>query len=213
MDITWYGQACFRVKGKQATLVLDPFSPSFTGLKLPKLSADAVTISHPHEDHNFKEGIVESNPVVVAGPGEYEIKGIAITGVATFHDDKHGEERGRNTVYQCLIDNVSIVHLGDIGHTLTKEQMSAISSCDILMVPVGGVYTIDASAAAEVIAQLEPSIVLPMHYKIEGLKFPLDPIEKFLKVVGKDTNETSPKLTITKEKLPSEVEVVVLQKQ
>lgn len=213
MDITWYGQACFRVKGMLATVVFDAFNPQFTGLKLPKLSADVVTISHGHEDHNYKEGVVEGNPVVISGPGEYEVKGVSIVGIQTFHDAKGGVERGKNTVYQCVVDNVSIVHLGDIGHVLTKEQLSAITSCDILMVPVGGVYTVDAQEASELISQLEPSIVLPMHYKIEGLKFPLDPLDKFLKEVGSETAQKMTKLAITKDKLPSEVEVVILEKQ
>lgn len=213
MDITWYGQACFRVKGKQATIVLDPFSPSFTGLKLPKLTADIVTISHAHEDHNYKEGIFDGNPVVIAGPGEYEVKGVTVTGIQTYHDANQGAERGKNTLYQCVIDTIGIVHVGDLGHVLTKEQVSQIDTCDIVMIPVGGVYTIDAATASEVISQLEPSIVLPMHYRIDGLKFPLDPLEKFLKEIGKEPGEATSKLTITKDKLPQEVAIVVLEKQ
>lgn len=213
MDITWYGQACFKLKGKQASLVFDPFSPEFTGLKLPKLSAEATVITHAHEDHNFAQGVAEGDPIVIAGPGEYEVKGMTINGVATFHDEVQGQERGKNTVYQVIIDGVSVVHLGDLGHTLSKEQVAAIGVCNILMVPVGGVYTIDAAQAAEVVSQLEPQIVLPMHYKLPSLKFDLDPIDKFLKEVGKEDSKPVAKLTITKEKLPKEIEIVVLEKQ
>lgn len=213
MDITWYGQACFKLKGKQASLVFDPFSPEFTGLKLPKLSAEATVITHAHEDHNFAQGVAEGDPIVIAGPGEYEVKGMTINGVATFHDEVQGQECGKNTVYQVIIDGVSVVHLGDLGHTLSKEQVAAIGVCNILMVPVGGVYTIDAAQAAEVVSQLEPQIVLPMHYKLPSLKFDLDPIDKFLKEVGKEDSKPVAKLTITKEKLPKEIEIVVLEKQ
>lgn len=220
MDITWYGQACFKVKGKNASLIFDPFSPGYVGLRLPKLSADAVVVSHNHQDHNYTEGVIGSDsdgsqyePVVIAGPGEYEVKGITIVGIKTFHDKANGEERGKNTVYQATIDGVSIVHLGDLGHVLTKEQVAQIGVCDILMVPVGSVYTIDAAEAAENMTLLEPSIILPMHYKVPGLKFELDPAEKFLKEVGKEDAVAQPKLTITKEKLPDEPQVVVLEKQ
>ncbi len=212
MDITWYGQACFRIKGKTATLVIDPYDPTFTGLKLGKLSADMVLVTHGHEDHN-NTAIVEGEPVVIAGPGEYEVKGVTVSGIATFHDSQEGAERGKNTVYHCDIDGVSVVHLGDIGHTLTKEQVAAISPCDILMLPVGGTYTIAADQAQEVVTQLEPAIVIPMHYKIAGLKFELDPLEKFLKEAGAEGATPQPKLTVTKDKLPVESEVVVLQKQ
>lgn len=213
MDITWYGQSCFKVKGKSASAVFDPFDPAVVGLKLPKLAADVVLVTHQHPDHNFVAGVAEGNPILIEGPGEYEVKGITVSGVSVFHDEVEGKERGKNTIYQCMIDGISIVHCGDLGHTLSKEQIEAIGVCHILMIPVGGVYTIDAAAAAEVVNQLEPLIILPMHYKIEGLKFDLEPVDKFLKEIGKEEKELQPKLTITKDKLPDEVQVVVLQKQ
>lgn len=214
MDITWYGQACFKIKGKTAVLVLDPFDPAFTGLKLLKLGqTDTVLVTHDHGDHNYVQAITESSPVIISGPGEYEVKSVTITGVSSFHDSKNGQERGKNTIYHITIDGVSIVHLGDLGHVLTKEQVAQIGGCDILLVPVGGVYTIDAAEAAENITLLEASIVIPMHYKIDGLKFELDPLDKFLKEVGKEEIKPQPKLTITKDKLPQETEVIVLEKQ
>lgn len=213
MDITWYGQACFKIKGKTASVVIDPFTPEKAGIKLPKLAADVVLVTHNHEDHNYTQAVTEGEPVIIAGPGEYEVKGCTIVGVQTFHDPNQGQERGKNTVYQITVDGVSIVHLGDLGHTLTKDQVSAIGVCDIVMVPVGGNYTIEASEAAEVVTQLEPSIIIPMHYAIDGLKYELAPLQKFLKEIGKEDAQPVAKLTITKDKLPDEPAVVVLEKQ
>jgi L-ascorbate metabolism protein UlaG (beta-lactamase superfamily) len=212
MDITWFGQSCFRLKGKTTTLVIDPFSPEAIGVKLPKdISAPLVLSSHSHPDHNSFEQVKETL-LIATGPGEYEYGGVMVTGVKTFHDDQNGAERGTNTVYHILIDGINIVHLGDLGHLLTEEQVSEIGSCDIVMIPVGGLFTIDAGLAAKVVAQLEARIVIPMHYKIEGLKFDLAPVEEFLKEMGAESVEPLPKLTITRDKLPDETQVVVLSK-
>lgn len=213
MEITWLGQACFKIKGKNASVVVDPFDPDFTGLKLPKnLDADVVLISHSHKDHSFAQGVL-GNPLVISGPGEYEIKRVAITGVSVFHDINLGSERGKNTVYNLNIDGVSIVHLGDLGHVLTEDQVQEIGQCDILLVPVGGVYTIDAKTAVEVVSQLEPKIVIPMHYgNIPGLKFPLEGVEAFLKESGVENITSQPKFVVGKEKLPDEMQTVLLSK-
>lgn len=213
MDIYWYGQACFKLKGKTASAVIDPFSPEAVGLKLPKdLEANVVLQSHDHPDHN-NIAIVGGNPMPFYGPGEYEVKGIAVTGVASFHDTTDGSERGKNTIFHVSIDGLNIVHLGDLGQAkLTEQQIALLGQVDILLIPVGGVFTIDASQAVEIIAQLEPKIIIPMHYFVEGLKFELDPVEKFLKQMGAEAVQPVPKLTITKDKLPEETEVVVLSR-
>lgn len=213
MDIYWYGQACFKIKGKNATVVIDPFDPDFTGLKLPKdLIADIALKSHEHKDHSNLEG-VGGNPVNIAGPGEYEVKGVAIIGVGTDHDKAEGKERGKNTVYNLEVDGLNIVHLGDLGHVLTQDQVEEIGGCDILMVPVGSVYTIDAEDATQIVSQLEPKIIIPMHYGgVPGLKFPLEPVDNFLKEMGAENTQPQLKLTITKDKLPDEAQVMVLNK-
>lgn len=212
MDIYWYGQACFKIKGKQTSIIVDPFDPEKVGLKLPKdMEATIVAKTHDHPDHN-NLAAVTGDPVQVIGPGEYEIAGVAVTGVQTDHDTQNGAERGRNTVYNFQIDGLNIVHLGDLGTTLTQDQIEAIGQCDLLMIPVGGVYTIDSKVASEVVSQLEPRIVIPMHYKLPGLKFELDEVDGFLKERGVENPQPQPKLTITKEKLPAEMQVVVLNK-
>lgn len=210
MDIYWFGQACFKIKGKNTTIIIDPFDPDFTGLKLPKdLEADIAIASHEHKDHSNLDAVL-GNPVKITGPGEYEIKGVTISGIAVFHDQKLGTERGKNTVYHLEVDGLNIVHLGDLGHLLSEQQVESIGSTDILMVPVGGTYTIDAKDAAEVVAQLEPPITIPMHYQTAGLKFPLDSVDPFLKEMGVENLQPTNKLTVTRDKLPDEPQVVLL---
>lgn len=215
VDITWYGQACFRVKGKNASLVVDPFDSQFTGLKAPKLDANIVCITHNHKDHNEVGqvvGVDGQKPFAIYGPGEYEISGININGVASFHDDKDGAERGKNTIYQVTIDDITIVHLGDLGQKkLSQSQIETLSGCDVLLIPVGGVFTIEAKDAPDIITSLEPKIVVPMHYKVEGLKFELAAVGEFLKQMGKENVEKVSKLSVSRERLPEELEVVVLE--
>lgn len=216
MDIYWYGQACFKLKGKEGSLIIDPFDPKI-GLKLPKdLEGDMVLVTHPHEDHNNSGAVVtptSGKPMVFSGPGEYEVKGMVVTGIQSFHDNSKGSERGLNTIFHVLMDGLNIVHLGDLGQTqLTEEQIQLISQTDILMIPVGGVYTITSKEAAQIVAQLEPRIIIPMHYKLDGLVVDLEGVDGFLKEMGAEGVEPANKLTITKDKLPDEPQVVVLNK-
>lgn len=215
MEITSLGHASFKIRGKQATLVTDPYDPSLVGLKFPRnIEADIVTVSHDHPDHNYVTA-VSGQPFVIRGPGEYEVKGVAMVGIATFHDEAGGGKRGRNTLYRIDIDGVSLVHLGDLGHKLTSEQLDALDGVDILLTPVGGFYTIDAGVAAQIVGDLEPKIVIPMHYNRAGLNQDgfgeLQPVSAFLKEIGKEGVAPQPKLTISKDKLPTELQVIVLE--
>ena len=218
VDIWWYGQACFRVKGKNATVVFDPYESNFTGLGNLKLDANIVCISHDHNDHNNAAVVApaedEQAPFVISGPGEYEKVGVNIVGIKSFHDDNEGAQRGLNTIYQATIDEINIVHLGDLGQKkLSQEQVEELSSCDVLLIPVGSIYTISGKDAGNIIAQIEPKIIIPMHYKIDGLKFDLDTVDTFLSSMGKEKLESVPKLSVSFERLPEEPEVVLLQKQ
>lgn len=217
MDIYWLGHACIKLKGKNATVLIDPYDPEMTGLKLPKdMSADMILVTHDHQDHNFTSvttGTAEQKPMVFSEPGEYEVAGAVALGIASFHDDTNGSERGVNTIFQLMFDRLNLVHLGDLGqHELTETQIAQIGEVDILFIPVGGKYTIDSKAAANIISQLEPKIIIPIHYKIEGLKFELDGVENFLKEMGAEGVIAKPKLSITKDKLPEEPQVIVLAK-
>ncbi|OGD88603.1 hypothetical protein A3D81_00920 [Candidatus Curtissbacteria bacterium RIFCSPHIGHO2_02_FULL_40_17] len=217
VDIWWYGQACFRIKGKSACIVCDPYDPGFTGLSPLKLEADIITVSHQHQDHNATSAVKTAegkDPFVIAGPGEYEISKVNIVGIDSFHDDSGGSARGKNTIYLINIDDVNIVHLGDLGQKkLSQEQVEQLSSCDVLLIPAGGVYTISAKEAPDIIAQIEPKIVVPMHYKVEGLKFDLESESKFLESFGKEKLAPVSKLSVSVERLPEEVEIVLLEKQ
>ena len=217
MEIQYLGHSCFRIKGKNAVVVIDPFNPSDLGLKLTKVTADIVLISHDHFDHNYLSGVAGTDrwkePFVISGPGEYEIFGVAIAGISTFHDETNGSQRGKNTVYVIHIDDLRVVFLGDLGHKLSDKQLEEINGTDILMVPVGGVVTLDAKQASEVIVQIDPKIVIPMHYKLPGLVLDLAPLDEFMKIMGKEGPLPLPKLTISKDKLPEETTVVLLERK
>lgn len=208
MEIIWLGHSCFRIRGKEATIVTDPFDRTL-GYPVKKLTANIVTVSHPHPQHSFLEDVAGS-PKVISRPGEYEIANVFINGIATFHDADGGEHRGKNTVYLVQIEEVSICHLGDLGHVPTAEQIEQMSDTDILMVPVGGGATIGAAAAVEIISLLQPKLVIPMHFKTEVVKMDLEPLEHFLKEMGLKEVVTQPKLNISKSALPADTSVVVL---
>ncbi|MFA5310032.1 MAG: MBL fold metallo-hydrolase [Dehalococcoidales bacterium] len=208
MDITWLGHSCFRIRGSQAVIVTDPFPPD-TGYTLGKITADIVTVSHPHPSHSFQEGI-NGEHRLVKGPGEYEMNGVLMLGLTTYHDSIKGQAKGKNTIYLMEVDTVAICHLGDIGHVISDAQVEELGNVDILMVPVGGVSTINASMAAETVRKLEPKIVLPMHYKTDKTTRELEPLENFLKEMGVSQAEPKPKLTVSKSNLPLTTQVVVL---
>ncbi len=208
MDITWLGHSCFRLKGKQATLITDPYPPE-VGYSLGKPAAQIVTLSHDHYDHSYSQGITDS-PKVIRAPGEYEISDVLIIGISTFHDSEGGNEKGKNTVYLIDLDEISVCHLGDLGHGLTAGQVEEIDDVDVLLVPVGGVYTINAPMAAALVRQLEPKVVIPMHYKTEALSFELEPVERFLEEIGARNVQPQAKLSITKSNLPLSTQVILL---
>lgn len=211
MDVFWLGHSCFRIKGKRATIVTDPFPPDL-GYALGEPVADIVTVSHQHPGHSYVSGVsgVSGSPHNITGPGEYEVSGVLIIGFPTFHDAEKGAQRGKNNVYLMEIDGITICHLGDIGHTLNTEQVEDIDEVDVLLLPVGGVSTIDAVSAAETIRRIEPKIVIPMHFKTPELKRELDPVEKFLKEMGTGQVEPLPRLSITPSSLPASTQVVLL---
>jgi L-ascorbate metabolism protein UlaG (beta-lactamase superfamily) len=193
LDLTWLGHGCFRLRGKNAVAVTDPYPPAL-GPKLAKLEADLVTVSHPHPNHSNVQAVRDAR--VIDGPGEYEVKGITVNGVAAYHDDRKGEERGRNTVFLIEVDDVRVCHLGDLGHRLDDASLEVIGSVDILLVPVGGGNSLDASRAAEVVRQIEPRMVVPMHYAVPAVKKELEGVERFLKEMGAPETEPIQRLSV-----------------
>ncbi len=208
MDVTWLGHGCFRLRGRGAAVVTDPYPPSI-GLKLQRLDGDLVTVSHEHENHNYTQ--VMRDAYEIRGPGEYEVAGVSVIGVPTFHDAEKGAKHGRNTVYLIEIDDVRVCHLGDLGHRLDDAEAEAISSPDVLLVPVGGNTAINAAQAAEVVRQLEPRFVVPMHYAIPGLKLQLDTLDRFLKEMAVTSAEPQPKLSVQASSGEYDTKVVVLE--
>lgn len=211
MDIIYLGHSSFRIKGKGMTIVTDPYDSAKVGLKYPKVEANIVTISHDHADHNFPSQI-EGSPKIISGPGEYEIGGVSIFGIPSYHDDKQGQERGQNTIYSLTVDSINLCHLGDLGHKLSQDQIEQIGNIDILFVPVGGVYTINASQAGDVVSSLEPKIAIPMHFKVPGLSYELGSVEDFIKELGVEPIRDS-KLSATADRLPEQMQLVVLERR
>ena len=215
MIVKWHGQSFFEISSKSnkqegIKIAIDPFDEKI-GLKVPKVEADILLVTHQHHDHNNKKA-VKGTPFLIEEPGEYEIKGIFVKGVPSFHDNSQGKERGPNAIYKIETEEMKICHLGDIGQKeLREEQLEEIGEIDVLMIPVGGNFTTGAKEAANIISQIEPKIVIPMHYKIPKLKLNLESLEKFLKIMGKEKVEPQKKLKVSLKDLPKEeTEIVVL---
>lgn len=177
MKITWLGHSSFMIEAGGKKIVTDPFGAKY-GYPLLPVEADLVTVSHEHGDHNAVENI-GGQPRIIRGTGEVKLGGIEFKGIATYHDRSRGHERGLNTVYKISAEGINLVHLGDLGHVLTPEQVKEIGQVNILMIPVGGKFTIDAGEAFTVVEQLKPDIVIPMHYSTPHLTLELAPVENF----------------------------------
>ncbi len=170
-----------------------------------------VLVTHDHYDHNNVKAI-KGDPFIIDGPGEYEYQGIRVYGIPSFHDAKEGDERGLNTVYKVIMEDVKLCHMGDIGqNNLDENQIESLGDIDVLMVPVGGKFTVDANGAVEIVNQLQPRVVIPMHYKVKNLDLQLDGVDKFLNEIGHKGEDTQDKFTFKNKDLPDErMDVVVL---
>ena len=208
MRIKWYGHACFLVEAKDGTKVItDPFDESI-GYSIPEEKPDVVTVSHSHFDHNAVD-LLQGNPEVVKNVGETEVKGIIFKGIKSFHDKSKGAQRGSNIIFVFAIDGVRFCHLGDLGHLLNSEQLEEIGEVDVLFIPVGGTFTIDGREAREVSQQLNPRLIIPMHYKTEACNIGIASCEEFLK--GFTKVEKMAEWQGDKKSLPSEQTVLVLE--
>jgi len=211
MNIKWLGHSCFKLTSEKGTVVVtDPFDES-VGYPMPNVKADIVTSSHSHFDHNYFKAI-KGNFEIVDSLGEQNIKGIKIKGVSTYHDEEGGTKRGKNIVFVFDIDGIRIAHLGDLGHVLTDMQIKEIGKVDIILIPVGGFFTINAKKAVEVMNQLSPKITIPMHYKTEFINFPIDTVDNFLNLTG-GKKILSPSVDITKTDLEKDPKVIALNFQ
>ncbi len=207
INIVWYGHACFRLRERNLAVVTDPYSPEI-GFTLSRLSADVVTVSHHMPGHDYVKA-VRGKPLIFDGPGEYEVHNVFITAIRTWH--KGGKSGGPNTIFHFLFNNISVLHLGDIGEIPSQDALESIGNVDVLLLPVGGKMTLDASSAVEMITFLEPRLVVPMHYHLPGLTIDLDPVDYFLSEVGAGHAEKVEELKVTASSLPSETNVVLLR--
>ncbi|HEV3233099.1 MAG TPA: MBL fold metallo-hydrolase [Candidatus Dormibacteraeota bacterium] len=212
MEISFVGHACFRLRGREASVVVDPYGKGLglTTLTPSKFAADILTISHDHPGHN-NSAMVGGEPKIVDCPGEYEIRGVAIRGVAAYHDNEKGVKLGKVTLFAIEIDDVVVAHLGDLGHPLTELQQEQLGAVDVLLVPAGGGTALSATQAAEVTNQVEPKIVVPMHYKLPGMKLALDEPKHFASEMGIDKIEYQPKLSLSGKPSNDETRVVFLE--
>jgi L-ascorbate metabolism protein UlaG (beta-lactamase superfamily) len=215
MKIKWYGHSAFLITSDQgAKIMIDPYEPGAFGGQLSygkiKDQVDIVLTTHDHADHNYTKDL-PGTPQIVKGSGPKTAKGISMKGISTYHDPSQGSERGANTIFTLKIDNIQLCHLGDLGHLLSDKELAEIGPVDILLIPVGGFFTIDPKEATRVAEQIKPKIVIPMHFKTAKCGFPIAPVEDFLK--GK-TNTKRPKAseaTFDKATLPQQMEIVVLE--
>ena len=216
MNIVWHGQSFFEIAVKsrengETIIVIDPFDQSI-GLRVPKITADILLVTHNHPDHNNVKAI-NGKPFLIDSPGEYEIKDVFTRGISAFHDNSQGKDRGEVVLYKIEAEGIKLCHLSDLGQKeLTDEQVEQIGEVDILMIPVASIHSLDAKGAAHIISQIEPRMVIPMHYKLPKLKINLDGVDKFLKVMGAEGAKPEKKFKITSSHLPvEETKIVVLE--
>ncbi|MDP2587701.1 MAG: MBL fold metallo-hydrolase [bacterium] len=212
MNITWHGQGMIKIIGKTdlpVTIVVDPFSERETGLRPPRPEADAILISSDRPE-SANIDTIQGQPVIINSAGEYDVKGVTVRGIPSYHDAEQGKKYGDNTIFLIQFEGMSLCHLGCLGHALSERQIDDIGDCDVLFVPIGGDRTMDTKTAIEVINKIEPRMVVPTHYAIPKLKYKLAPVGAFLKEMGVAQAAPEPRLKLKKSDLPGEETRVVL---
>jgi len=215
MKIKYLGHAAFVLTSQGGTrIVLDPYEAGAYGgaVGYPPIdeTAEIVLLSHDHPDHGYAQAVKGRDRKVISSPATTSVGEINISGVSTFHDESQGSERGGNIIFTVEMDGLKVTHLGDLGHPLSEKEVAEIGQPDVLLVPVGGYFTIDASSASKIVERLAPRIVIPMHYKTECCGFPIAPIDGFLQ--GKENvKKLGQEVEVSKESLPEAGEIWVLQ--
>lgn len=215
MNIQYYGHSCFKITTKPAgrgqeeiTVFLDPFSKEI-GLRPPQGQASLVLVSHDHNDHS-NTAVLKGDPKILDIPGEYSVSGVNIIGISSFHDNKNGRERGKNTIFILESEEIRICHMGDLGSDLSEKQLEEINGVNILMIPIGGKYTIDAEKAVDIIKKIEPNIIIPMHYKMKGSNMDIDDEKKFCSEMGNCPKDKMAKISLKKKDLEGKSMEVIL---
>lgn len=215
MKIRWLGHAAFLIESEKGTrIITDPYESGGYGGAVGygpiDQEADVVVVSHGHSDHSFVEG-VPGSPEIVKGPGRHQAAGIEFNGVACFHDDSNGRERGKDTMFVFEVDGITVCHTGDLGHQPTDEQLKSLGRVDVLLVPVGGMYTIDAAEATRLAQRLSAKVVIPMHFQTDKCTFPIATVDDFLKDKQAVRRDGSSEVTLARDSLPGQTEIIVLE--
>jgi len=206
IQIRWHGHACFEITN-DVTLVTDPHDGKSIGIPAPNVTGDIILVSHDHYDHNSVKTVEKEGAKIVTDERKRNISNIDIKGIESFHDECKGEKRGSNIIYKFIVDGINFCHLGDLGHEIDEVTVQKIGDVDILFVPIGGTFTVDADEAWKVIKSIKPKIAIPMHYKIGGLSLPIEGIDSFLGKNNYKTIKVGNEIDIEKEDLPSEMEI------
>ena len=211
MLIRWHGHSCFEIgKENETTIVTDPHDGKSIGIKPPAVVGDIVLMSHDHFDHNSDRIVQGLEKKLVTKAGNHMIKGISITGISSYHDEEEGKKRGENIIFKFEVDGVKFCHLGDLGELLDEEQLSKIGDVDVLFVPVGGTFTLDAKGAWKVIKAIKPRVIVPMHFRVGGLSLSIAPVDGFLERAKQDLIvKVGNEIELIKEDLPDDQEIWV----
>ncbi len=207
MKIRWHGHACFEINNDH-TIVTDPHDGKSIGIRQPQVKGDLVLVSHGHFDHNSVKTVSKGSTKTISSPGKHEEFGIEVKGVRAFHDNAKGERRGEICIFTFKVEGINICHLGDLGHIPTPEQIKEIGPVDILIIPIGNVFTIGAQDAWRTIKLIEPKVAIPMHYRVGGLSLSIQPLEPFLSYADK-VEKVGNEIDFEPEDLPSEFELWV----
>jgi len=206
LQIRWHGHSCFEITN-EVTLVTDPHDGKSIGIHAPSVTGDIVLVSHDHYDHNSVKSVEKDGSKIVTDTRKRNISNVEIKGFETFHDESHGEKRGNNIIYKFTMEDIAFCHMGDLGHDLDENTVQKIGDVDILFIPIGGTFTLDATQAWRLIKKVKPRIAVPMHYKIGGLSLPITEIEPFLEKSKYEIIKVGNEIDIEKEDLPDEPEV------
>ncbi len=206
LQIRWHGHACWEITN-DITVVTDPHDGKSIGIPAPSVAGDIILVSHDHYDHNSVKSVEKEGSKVVTDGRKRNVDNVEIKGIEAFHDECGGQKRGKNIIYKFIMDGITFCHLGDLGHDLDEGQIQQIGDVDILFVPVGGTFTVDAEQAWNIIGKIHPKITIPMHYKIGGLSLPIASIDPFLEKNKHRLLKVGNEIDIEKEDLPTESEV------
>jgi len=206
LQIRWHGHSCFEITN-DVTIVTDPHDGKSIGIHAPSVTGDIILVSHDHYDHNSVKSVEKDGSKVVTDARKRNISNVEIKGIESFHDECCGEKRGDNIIYKFTMENITFCHMGDLGHDLEEDTIQKIGDVDILFIPIGGTFTLDAKQAWKIIKKVKPRITVPMHYKIGGLSLPITGIEPFLEESKYEIIKVGNEIDIEKEDLPEKLEV------